>query len=249
MQEWMRWEPTRDRRRFGSLLLTPARVAVGAGAAMAAIAGLMPWAEGTVPGRGGFEHAFFSGLGGAGDGLALLLLAGGIAFLVLHRTPATSRVRLVHVVPWVLWLFAAATVLNGWRAALLEIGAWERRGGSGSLAPGMYLAVGGVVVMLAGMVALLPAIVRWTRNPDGPADLMTISARGVAEVVGAVVGVFVGGAVGIQLAVALTPIPVIGLIAIGSITGGLLGAYAGAWAGRSAVDAITARRGPRTGAG
>ena len=45
MQEWMRWEPTKGRR-FSSWVLTPARVVVGVGAAMAIVAGLLPWAEG-----------------------------------------------------------------------------------------------------------------------------------------------------------------------------------------------------------
>ena len=119
MRQWMRWEATTGRRRFSSLVLTPARVTVGLGALIAAVAGLMPWAEGTVPGRTGFEPAFFSGTGGAGDGIMLMLLALGTAFFVLHETPASSRVRLVHLVPYLLVLFAAFTVINGYRLALV----------------------------------------------------------------------------------------------------------------------------------
>jgi hypothetical protein len=241
MQEWIRWQPTRDRKRLGFLVLTPARVTVGVGALVTILAGLMPWAEGTVPGRGGFEPIFFSGLGGAGDGVVLILLAGATAFLVLHQTPATSRVRLVHAIPYLLVLLAASSVANGYRAAQLEIVAWENRGGQGSISFGLYLAALGVAIMALGLAALLPALIRWRRASDDPADLMTVSRRGVAELVGGLVGLFVGGALGIQLAVSLTPVPVIGLIALGAVFGALLGAYAGSWASRSLVDALGRR--------
>ena len=243
MHDWMRWEPTRDRRRLGFLVLTPARVTVGIGALVTMIAALMPWADGTVPGRGGFEPIFFSGLGGAGDGIVLAVLAGMTGFLVLHETPATSRVRLVHVIPYVLVILAATTIATGWRAAQQEIVAWENRGGSGSIALGMYLAIVGVVLMAIGMLALLPALLRWQQASDDPADLMRVSRRGVAEAVAGLVGILVGGGLGIELATSLTPVPVIGLIALGAIFGGLFGAYAGSWLLRVIADEVAERRG------
>lgn len=239
----MRWQPTR-RRRLASLVMSPARATVGVGALAAAIAGLMPWAEGTVPGHAGFEPAFFSGLGGAGDGVLLLLLVGGTAFLVLHHTPATSRVRLVHVVPYLLVLLAAITVANGHRAAVEEIAAWGRRGGSGRIAPGMWLAVAGVVVMAAGLLALAPGVVRWRRSSEDPSDLMRVSGRAVAELVVAAAGLLAGGAAGIEVALSMTPVPLIGLIFLGAVFGGLFGAYAGAWVGRSVADEVSRRRRP-----
>jgi hypothetical protein len=241
MHEWMRWEPTR-RRPLSFLVVTPARAVVGAGAVAATIAGAMPWAEGVVPGRTGFEPAFFSGLGGAGDGVVLILLAGAIGFLTLHQTAVESRVRLVHAIPWVLLLLAGITCANGARAAVLEIAAWERRGGSGALALGLWLACGGVALMAIGQLALLPRLVRWSSPADDPADLMQVSARGVAEVVAGTLGMLVGGAIGIQVAVWLTPVPVIGLIALGAVFGALLGAYAGSWASGIAADAVSRRR-------
>ena len=249
MRQWMRWEPTRGGRRLSFLVLTPARVTVGIGALMAAVAGLMPWAEGTVPGRTGFEPAFFSGLGGAGDGITLILLAGGTAFFVLHETPASSRVRLVHVIPYLLVLFAAFTVVNGYRSALVEIAAWERRGGQGAIAPGLWLAAGGVAVMAVGMAALLPGILRWTRHSNDPADLMTVSGRGVAETVAGFVGIVVGGALGIGFAASLTPVPVIGLICLGAVFGGLLGAYGGSWLVGLVADQLAQRHPGGPGAG
>lgn len=243
MQDWMRWEPTRDRRRFSSLVLTPARITVGIGAAIAFVAGFMPWAEGTVPGRTGFEPAFFSGLGGAGDGVVLIILAAATAFLVLHRTPADSRVRLLHAVPYVLIGLAAITCINGYRSAVAEIAAWERRGGTGEIAIGLWLAFGGVAIMAIGAAALLPRLIRWERASDDPADLMTVSRRGVAEVLAGLVGLLVGGAVGIELAAGMFAVPVIGLIALGAVFGGLLGAYAGAWASGLVADELDHRRG------
>jgi len=237
----MRWEPTRARR-FSSLVLTPARVTVGIGAGMAFVAGFMPWAQGTVPGRLGFEPAFFSGLGGAGDGVLLVVLAAATAFLVLHRTPVGSRIRVIHVIPYVLIGLAAITCVNGYRAAVLEIAAWERRGGSGEIAPGMWLAIAGVSVMAAGAAALLQALVRWRRASDDPADLMAVSRRGLAEVLTGLVGALVGGAIGIQVAVSLTALPLIGLIALGAVFGGLLGGYAGSWAAGLEADELERRR-------
>jgi hypothetical protein len=247
MQEWMRWQPTRSRR-FSSLVITPARVTVGIGAALAFVAGFMPWAEGTIPGLLGFGPAFFSGLGGAGDGVLLVVLASGTAFLVLHHTPVESRIRLIHAIPYVLIGLAAITAVNGYRAALLEIAAWERRGGSGAIAPGMWLAIAGVVIMAIGAAALLPALVRWRRASDDPADLMTVSRRGVAEVLVGLVGMLVGGAIGIQVAVSLTAVPLIGLITLGAVFGGLLGGYAGSWAAGRAADELERRRGRAGGA-
>ncbi len=247
LQDWMRWQPTRARR-FSSLVLTPARITVGIGAAMAFVAGFMPWAQGTIPGRLGFEQAFFSGLGGAGDGVLLVVLAGATAFVVLHRTPVESRIRVVHVIPYVLIGLAAITCVNGYRAAVLEIAAWERRGGSGEIAPGMWLAVGGVAVMAIGAAALLPALVRWRRASNDPADLMKVSGRGVAEVLAGLVGVLVGGAIGIEVAVSLTAVPLIGLIALGAVFGGLLGGYAGSWAAGLVAEEIGRRRGTPGGA-
>jgi hypothetical protein len=249
MRQWMRWEPTRGRRPLASLVVTPARVTVGIGALITALAGLMPWAEGTIPGRTGFEPAFFSGLGGAGDGIMLLLFAAGTAFFVLHETPATSRVRLVHVIPYLLVGFAGLTVVNGYRAALVEIAAWERKGGHGSIAPGLYLAAAGVAVMAAGLAALLPGLIRWTRRSTDPADLMTVSRRGIAEAAAGLAGILVGGALGIGLASSLTAVPVIGLIALGAVFGGLLGAYGGSWLARAAADELARRRSGGTGGG
>jgi hypothetical protein len=242
MQDWMHWEPTRDKRRLGFLVLTPARVTVGIGALVTMIAGLMPWAEGTVPGTGGFQPIFFSGLGGAGDGIVLVVMAGLTGLFVLRGTPAPSRGRLVHVIPYVFVVLAALTVVTGYRAAQLEIAAWERRGGTGSIAPGLYIAALGVALMAIGMVALLPSVLRWRRASDDPADLMSVSRRGVVEGVAGLVGILVGGALGIELAISLTPVPVIGLIALGAIFGGLLGAYAGSWLIRVAANELAERR-------
>jgi hypothetical protein len=242
MREWMRWEPTQQRRLLPAFVLDPARIVVGIGAALAIIAGLMPWAQGTIPGRGGFEDVFFSGLGGAGDGVVLILLSCAIAFLVLHHTPALSRVRLVHLASYLLVVFAGFTVINGYRAALLEIEAWERRGGTGEIALGLWLAAAGVAVMAIGLAILLPAIIRWTRHSDDPADLMTISRRGLAEAIAGMVGILVGGWIGIQLAVAMFSVPVMGLIALGAVMGALLGAYAGAWVVGLVADGLARRR-------
>ena len=71
---------------------------------------------------------------------------------------------------------------------------------------------------------------------------MAVSRRGIAESIAGLAGILVGGAIGIQLAVSMTPVPVIGLIALGAVFGGLLGAYAGSWIVRSVADEASRRR-------
>jgi hypothetical protein len=243
IHEWMRWQPTGRRGRLSALLLTPARVAVGIGAALGLLGGVMPWAEGSSPGRGGFEPVLFSGLGGAGDGLVVLILSATLAFLTLHRTPALSRVRTVRLAPAVLVALAAITWANGYRATLLEIAAWERRGGSGGIAPGLWMVAVGVVAMAAGTIWLLPPAIRWQAQADDPTDVVTIRGRDVAVVAAGLAGIVPGGALGIAVGLELTGPMIIGTLAFGAVIGGMLGAYAGTWAMRWALDALAARRG------
>jgi hypothetical protein len=242
MQEWMRWEPTKARR-FSSLLLTPARVTVAIGAAIAMMAGLLPWAEGVAPAHRGFEPVFFSGLGGAGDGVMLILVAFGAGALTLHRTPATSRVRTVRLMPAVLVFLAAMTWLSGHRAALDEIGAWEVRGGTGQLAPGLWVAGLGILMMAAGTLWLLPEVIRWQRRSDDPADLVKVGPRLVAEIVAGIVGTFLGGVAGVALALSLTGPTLVGTIALGAVFGGLAGAYVGSWLVRVVAEQVVTRKG------
>lgn len=251
LDEWMHWQPVRSGR-FASLLLTPARATVAVGALMAIVAGLMPWAQGRAPGYGGFEDVFFSGLGGQGDGVVLILVSLGAGLLTVHRTPATSRVRLVRILPAVLVVLAALTWINGFRASLLEIAAWERRGGSGAIAPGLWLAGLGIALMAAGTIVLLPGVIRWEREADDPVDIGRPGLRDVAELVGGGVGIIAGAVLGIEVGISLTGPTLIGTIALGAVFGGLGGAYAGAWLGRTLVDRVRGaatdtmgRHGPR----
>jgi hypothetical protein len=162
--------------------------------------------------------------------------------LTVHRTPATSRVRLVRALPAAFVALAALTWLNGYRASMLEIAAWERRGGTGEIAFGLWLAGVGIVLMAAGTVVLLREVIFWERRADDPTDVITFGMRDVAELGGGILGVVVGAALGIQGAIALTGPMIVGAIALGAIFGGLLGAYGGAWIGRTVVDRVRATR-------
>ena len=244
IHEWMRWQPTGRGGRLRSFLFTPSRVVVGAGAAIALVGGFMPWAEGLAPGHSGIEPVFFSGLGGAGDGLVTVILAAAVGALTLHRTPATSRVRSVRLAPILLVVLLAITWMNGHRAALDEIAAWERRGGHGDLAPGLWLVAGGVLLMAAGSLWLLPPVLRWRAVAGDPADAVTVRARDVLVVVAGIGGTVVGTAVGILGGLALTGPRLVGTLAFGAIFGGLFGAYGGAWLMRVALDVAARRRRP-----
>ena len=238
LQAWMQWSPTRKRGARDVLVLTPARIVVGVGAAIALVAGLMPWAEGRAPDLAGFEPVFFSGTGGAGDGVVLVLVAAVVGFLTLHRTPATSRVRIVRALPVILVILAAASWINGYRAAGNEVAAWVRRGGSGGQSIGLWLAGVGIVLMAVGTVVLLPEVIRWQSEPDDPSDDLRVTLGGAARVVGGIAGTCIGAAIGIGFTLGLTATPLIGLIALGAVFGGLAGAYGGAWLAGTAADRV-----------
>jgi hypothetical protein len=237
MHEWMRWEPTRNRGWLSSYVLTPARIVVGVGAALGVVGGVLPWAEGRVPGLTAFDRVFFSGLAGAGDGLVIVIVCASAGLLTLHHTPALSRVRTVRLAPAILVVVAAMTWVNGYRAMQVVIEGWHRRGGSGGVAPGLWMVGIGIILMTIGTIPLLPAVVRWQRAADDPADLVTIRPRDVAVVAGSIGGVVVGAAAGIALGLALTGPHLVGTLAFGAMFGGVFGAYGGAWAVRAALDA------------
>lgn len=237
----MRWVPDARRHPFAAYLLEPARVVVGIGGALAIIAGFMPWAEGQAPGLHGFERVFFSGLGGAGDGVMLIVLGLATGFLTLHRTPATSRVRSIRLAPAVLVALSAATWMTGHRSALEAIDGWVRAGGRGEIAVGLWLAAAAIGLMAAGSAWLLPPVIRWQTADDDPADLVRIGRRDVIEVVGGVAGTFAGGVAGVSGALALTGPTLVGTIALGAVFGGLLGAYLGARVAGSVVDRLMDR--------
>ena len=227
----MRWQPTKGRP-LASFLLTPARIVVGVGSALSIVAGLRPWAEGLAPGHTGIEPVFFSGLGGAGDGLVLIVVSLAVGLLTLHRTPATSRVRSVRLAPAILVVLAALTWVNGYRAALAAIEDWERRGGHGDIGVGLWQAALGIVLMAAGTLWLLPEVIRWERRTDDPSDLVTVRRHDVAVALAGAVGTLVGGVAGVTLALAITGPTIVGMIALGAVFGGMLGLYGGAAIGR-----------------
>jgi hypothetical protein len=238
LDEWMHWQATRSGR-FSWMLLTPARATVGIGALMTFVAGFMPWAEGRAPGFAGIEDISFSGLAGQGDGVVLILLSVAIGLLTVHRTPATSRVRTIRLLPAIFVVLAALTWFNGLRSSYLEIAAWERRGGEGSISIGLWLAGLGIALMIVGTLVLLPEVLRWKRRADDPVDLGRPGVRDIAELIGGIAGILVGGWLGIVLGISITGQSVVmGSIALGAVFGGLGGAYAGAWLARTLVDRL-----------
>jgi hypothetical protein len=243
MHEWMRWEPSRRRRPLASLVLAPSRVVVGVGAVVAVVASLLPWAQGVAPGVYGTGPVTFSGLGGAGDGFTLIVLATGAGLLTMHEAPATSRVRTVRLLPALLLVLAAATWINGYRGAQAAVEGWQRSGGIVGLAPGLWLAAAGIALMAAGTLPLLPPLIRWQPAEGDPSGLLTFSPTEVVATVAGILGVIVGGAAGVAVAVSLTSVPVIGLIELGAVFGGMLGAYGGTRLARTVLRAIRDARG------
>ena len=149
----------------------------------------------------------------------------------------------MRLLPAILVILATTTWLNGHRGAVEAIGAWEVRGGSGQIAPGLWLAGLGILLMAAGTIWLLPEVVRWRRQDDDPAELVTVGPRQVAEVVAGIAGTFLGGVAGIAVALSVTGPTLVGTIALGAVFGGLAGAYAGSWLVRVAAEWLAARGG------
>jgi hypothetical protein len=147
-------------------------------------------------------------------------------------------VRVLRAMPAVLVLLAVSSWITGWRDASDEVDAWIRRGGSGGISIGVWLAAVGIALMAIGTIALLPQVIRWKTEAGDPTDMLEITPAGVARTIGAIAGIFIGGALGISFAVGLTPTPVIGLIAFGAIFGGFGGAYAGSWLAGLLLDAV-----------
>jgi hypothetical protein len=174
----------------------------------------------------------------------LILLSAGAGFLTLHHTPATSRVRTIRLAPAILVALAAVTWIGARRAALDAIAAWERRGGSGNLAPGLWLAAFGIVLMAVGSAWLLPSVLRWRTVPGDPTDVVAVRPRDVAVALGGLGGTVVGAAIGISLGLGMTGSQLLGVLAFGAVFGGLFGAYGGAWLVRQAIGAVA-----RTGGG
>ena len=160
MQDWMQWQPTTRE--------APARVPrPDPGARRGghrrprrrSIAGLMPWAEGTVPGRGRVRahHLLGPRRRRRRRRRSSCSQEASRSSSCTARRPrrgcdSCTRSRTCCS------LLAAASLLTGYRAATQAIVAWENRGGQGSIALGLYLAAIGVVVMGVGLAALLPAI-------------------------------------------------------------------------------------------
>ena len=172
LQAWMAWQPTRGRGLLDTMALTPARIVVGIGAALTVVATLLPWAAGRAPDVAGFEDVVFLGTQGAGDGVVLLIVAAIAGFLTLHRAPAGSRVRVLRAMPAVLVLLAVSSWITGWRDASDEVDAWIRRGGSGGISVGVWLAGIGIALMALGTIALLPQVIRWKTQAGDPTDML-----------------------------------------------------------------------------
>ena len=132
--------------------------------------------------------------------------------------------------------------MNAYRAAVAEIAAWERRGGSGSPAPGLWLAGLGIGLMAVGTLWLLPQVIRWQRRSDDPSDVVTFGWRVAAEAAGGIAGALVGAAAGIAVALGITGPVIIGMIALGAVFGAMAGAYAGSWAARTLVSRLAGRK-------
>ena len=140
---------------------------------------------------------FFSGTGGAGDGVVLLVVAAASGSSRCTARPRRRGCASFARCPSSSILLAAASWVNSYRAAGLEIDAWVRRGGSGGLSIGLWLAAFGIVLMAVGTVVLLPEVVRWKSAPDDPSDAVHVTVGAVARVVGGIAGTFIGCAIGI----------------------------------------------------
>ena len=209
----------------------PARLASLIGAVLLVLAGFFPFAEGRIVRLdGSVARLSVSGFDGPGDG-AILLVIGLIAlFVVVNSSMVESSSLIVRLGPPILGLLACLICVTAWRETQDWIDGLVKSGGTGSVSSGLWLAVGGsVVLMIAGTyrsVAELRAVSvdrsGWPR--PSRADL--------AEAFGAVVGGAFLGVGLLAIAVVFLPASLIAAYVIAVLVGGLVGMSLGARLGR-----------------
>lgn len=231
MTDRLRWdERLTERRRGPGLLRDPLRLALVAGTLVLIAGALLPWAEGMI---GLLPVAYGGGLDPTADGLFAAIVGAVLLFFVRDRGFIEAVEGPRRWAPMVIGLACLGLWLVGAQSAGNAIRRWEGDDGTGSLAPGYWIAgVGAVAVAIAGTIAAL------RRRPGEPAVRMPLPRRPrrsdietVAAAAGAVLGA-IAGSVGALLL--FDPVTV----GVPLLFFGMLGLVFGAFAGQSTGERL-----------
>ncbi len=204
----------------------PARIATLAGAGMLILAIFFPFAEGRIPRTDGLiTRVSVSGLEGAGDGAILLVFGLMAVFVVTYRGAAESSAPLFRFAPMLLGFAAVLILIIAWRETGDAIAGWTWTGGSGERAAGMWLSVGGSVLLAVAGTYL--SVTRRSGSSVDPRARYRPSRAAVAEGVGAVVGGIVLSIACLGLAASVLPAAIVGMSAFVVVVGLVVGVVVG----------------------
>ena len=228
----LRWDPdlTKPERR-PSIFRDPLRAGLAVSGLAIAIGSTQPWAEGTV----GFQPQSFGGFEGAGDGAILLFFALILLFMARDRGFVDARDGARRYLPMIAGLICLGDWVIARQGADLLIDGWLRTGGTGSLAPGFYLA--GLGSLGAAVVGSVASLRKGDGRTGGPGSLIRLPRRSDVPTLVASLGLVVGFLLGAGLAISVFPAtvvqaPLVFLAGFGAIAGTYLGRSIGRWLGR-----------------
>jgi len=228
----LRWDPDLTKvERSPSILHDPLRAGLAASGLAIVIGCLQPWAEGTV----GFAPQTFGGFDGAGDGAILLFLAIILLFIARDRGFVEARDGGRRYLPMIIGLISIADWVIGRQQADLLIDGWLRTGGTGSLAPGFYLA--GAGALGAAVLGSVASLRKGEGRTGGLGSLVRLPRRSDIPTLVASTGLVGGFLLGAGLALSIFPAavvdaPLVLLAGFGAVVGAYAGRSIGRWLGR-----------------
>jgi hypothetical protein len=151
MSQWHRWQRQFDSRGPDSLWRDLPRTAAVIGALVAVVGAFLPWASGSLPKAGPRE---VSGFAAPGDSIFMIWTALCSAGILSIRGLAESRSLLPRVLPVVITAAMVVVWFQDYVAARREVETWLAFGGSGSIAPGLWLIAVGILLMALGTIWL-----------------------------------------------------------------------------------------------
>jgi hypothetical protein len=226
----LRWDPELTKvDRDPSILRDPIRAGLAASGIAILVGCLQPWAEGMV----GFQPQTFGGFEGAGDGAILLFLAAILLVIVRDRGFVEAPDGARRYLPMIIGFMCLFDWITARGQADILVAGWLRTGGTGSLAPGFYLA--GLGALGAAVLGSIASLRNGKGRSGGPRSLLRRPTRSDIPTLATAVGLVVGLGLGAGLALEIVPAAVVNapLLFLGSF-----GAVLGGYVGRSVGDRL-----------
>lgn len=229
-----RWTDPRPRRaRLAAVGRDPVRGPLLTGAGVLFVAAFLPWIDAHLPYVPHFE---VSGFDHAGDGAIMLFAALGMIAWALAERPVASRVPAVALAPLVTGVACLILTRVAFQNSDILIASFEKRGGGGTILPGLWLAGAAAAVVATAGLGHLVRIRRELRIVIGA------SRSDVAAVIGGGGGAFAGivaAIVGVPAIVVSERSAVVGSVTVLAV---LTLGFSGAWLGAAAARRLATRR-------